>query len=213
MQTYKAARQRNARRFRGSLASELHLIWHPVEDPANCPTNSRLVTRDDEDKVIESFRKTVSTLLHYTVVCQSSCAGTTRHENFFFFFLFQKCNIFSVSSIFKQKQNRRSKWRIYYFSTISIQRYRTDEFKRKATNYCIRFGVARYGPQSVAPATATTAEILRVSPFLALTNRTKQGCLTLTDREDAKMIGISVAILRLNHADVIWKVNVACPTQ
>ena len=34
----------------------------------------------------------------------------------------------------------------------TIQWYHTDEFKSKATNYCIRFGPARYGPQSATRA-------------------------------------------------------------
>ena len=30
--------------------------------------------------------------------------------------------------------------------------YDIDEFEKEATNYCVRFGHARYGPQSVASA-------------------------------------------------------------
>ena len=47
-----------------------------------------------------------------------------------------------------------------YFSIISIQWHPcTDEPKKKATNYCIRFLVTRYGPQSVASAQVVKNEL------------------------------------------------------
>ena len=41
--------------------------------------------------------------------------------------------------------------------------YDIDEFEKEATNYCVRFGHARYGPQSVASASGFNFWMSRTS--------------------------------------------------
>ena len=54
-------------------------------------------------------------------------------------YIFPKlCDIFSVSGVFEWRQSRQNKWWIYYLSVVSVQRYRADEYKRKATNCFFR---------------------------------------------------------------------------
>ena len=63
-------------------------------------------------------------------IFSTSCA---RRE-----FFVPNCDIFLVLNIFKCNRGKANDK--YYFSIISIQWHHTDEFKKKATNYCIRFG-------------------------------------------------------------------------
>ena len=104
---------------------------------------------------------------------------TTRSVSNFWIFLYfifvsflpQNCNISSVLSIFKYNPGKISNTNTNNstvnntWSFLSIE-YHTDETpKKKATNYCVRSSVVRYGPQSVASATWLTSKIVMFPQF------------------------------------------------
>ena len=69
---------------------------------------------------------------------------------------------------------------LFYWSIISVQRYRADEFNRKATNYCIRFGRSLLSAISL-PAQVTINRYLFFFFFLLSPVRHVRRIFTLTD--------------------------------